>query len=136
MQVPLLDLVAQYRTLEAEVLPRLMAVVERQGFIMGPEVAELEREVAALSAARHGVACASGTDAILLALRALDLQPGDEVIAPAFTFFATAGAIHNAGGTPVFVDIDPVSYNLDPAAVEGSLRAFGVQTPARFDPAA
>lgn len=121
MQVPLLDLVAQYRSLEAEVLPRLMAVIERQGFVMGPEVAELEQAVAGVAAARHGIACASGTDALLLALRALDLRPGDEVIAPAFTFFATAGAIHNAGGTPVFVDIDAATYNLDPEAVAAAI---------------
>ncbi|HJS46544.1 MAG TPA: DegT/DnrJ/EryC1/StrS family aminotransferase [Gemmatimonadales bacterium] len=121
MQVPLLDLVAQHRTIAADVEARLRAVVDRQGFIMGPEVVELEREVARLSHAAHGVACASGTDALLLALRALDLTPGDEVIAPAFTFFATAGAIHNAGGTPVFAEIDPVSFNLDPAATEAAV---------------
>lgn len=121
MQVPLLDLVAQYRSLEDEVLPRLMAVIERQGFVMGPEVAELEQAVAGLAAARHGIACASGTDALLLALKSLDLAPGDEVIAPAFTFFATAGAIHNAGGTPVFADIQSDTFNLDPAAVEAAI---------------
>ena len=121
MPVPLLDLVAQHRTIEADVRTRVQAVVDRQGFIMGPEVGELEREVARLSHAAHGVACASGTDALLLALRALDLKPGDEVIAPAFTFFATAGAIHNAGGTPVFAEIEPVSFNLDPAATEAAV---------------
>jgi dTDP-4-amino-4,6-dideoxygalactose transaminase len=121
VQVPLLDLVAQHRTIQADVLGRVMDVVERQGFIMGPEVAELERAVAGLSHAAHGVACASGTDALLLALRALDLRPGDEVVTPAFTFFATAGAIHNAGGRPVFADIEPATFNLDPAAVEAAL---------------
>ena len=121
MNVPLLDLVAQYRAIKDDVLPLLMGVVERQQFILGEEVARLEREVAALSAARHGIACASGTDALLLALRTLDLAPGDEVICPAFTFFATAGTIHNAGGTPVFADIDPASYNLAPAAVEAAI---------------
>ncbi|HSE28345.1 MAG TPA: DegT/DnrJ/EryC1/StrS family aminotransferase [Gemmatimonadales bacterium] len=121
MQVPLLDLMAQYPTIEADVQGRVKAVVDRQGFIMGPEVAELEREVARLSQAAHGVGCASGTDALLLALWALDLQPGDEVIAPSFTFFATAGAIHNAGGTPVFAEIDPVTFNLDPAAAEAAI---------------
>jgi dTDP-4-amino-4,6-dideoxygalactose transaminase len=98
-----------------------MAVVERQSFIMGPEVAELEREIAALSHARHAVACASGTDALLLPLMALGLEAGDEVIVPAFTFFATAGAVHNAGGTPVFVDIEPGTFNADPAAVEAAV---------------
>lgn len=98
-----------------------MTVVERQGFIMGPEVSRLEEEVARLSHTRHGIACASGTDAILLSLKALDLKPGDEVIAPAFTFFATAGAIHNAGGTPVFADIDAETFNVSPEAVEAAI---------------
>ena len=117
----MLDLVAQHRTIRDAVLPALMAVVERQSFIMGPEVAELEREIAALSHARHAVACASGTDALLLPLMALGLEAGDEVIVPAFTFFATAGAVHNAGGTPVFVDIEPGTLNVDPAAVEAAV---------------
>ncbi len=121
MNVPLLDLVAQYQSIKDAVLPALMAVVERQGFIMGPEVARLEEEVARLSHTRHGIGCASGTDAILLALKALDFVPGDEVISPSFTFFATAGAIHNAGGTPVFVDIDPDSYNVSPRAIEAAI---------------
>ena len=77
--------------------------------------------MAALSNTRHAVGCASGTDALLLPLKALDLQPGDEVITTPFTFFATAGAIHNAGGTPVFVDIDPATFNIDPAAVEAAI---------------
>jgi dTDP-4-amino-4,6-dideoxygalactose transaminase len=121
VNVPLLDLVAQYRTIKDDVLRAVMAVVERQGFIMGPEVAQLEAEIARLSHARHGIACASGTDALLLPLKALDLRPGDEVITPAFAFFATAGTIHKAGGTPVFVDIDPVTFNISPAAVEAAI---------------
>lgn len=119
--VPLLDLVAQYRGIKDDVLRAIMAVVERQGFIMGPEVGRLEAEVARLSNVRHAVGCASGTDALLLPLRALDLAPGDEVITTPFTFFATAGAIHNAGGTPVFVDIDAASFNLSPHAVEAAI---------------
>src|SRR6185436_12172464 len=107
VNVPLLDLVAQYHTIKDDVLAALMRVIERQGFIMGPEVSRLENEIARLSHAKFGIACASGTDALLLPLKALDLKPGDEVITTAFTFFATAGAIHNAGGTPVFVDIEP-----------------------------
>ena len=119
--MPLLDLVGQYRAIKDEVLPALQAVIESQQFIMGPAVAQLEAQVAELSHARHGVGCASGTDALLLPLKALNLKPGDEVITSPFTFFATAGAIHNAGGRPVFVDIDPATFNIDPAAVEAAL---------------
>lgn len=121
MSVPLLDLQAQFASIRDAVLPALLGVVERQQFIMGPEVGQLEVAVAGLCQAGHAVACASGTDALLIPLRVLALRPGDEVITPAFTFFATAGAIHNAGGTPVFVDIDPGSFNLDPAAVEAAI---------------
>ena len=121
MNVPLLDLVAQYRTIKDDVLAAMMDVIERQGFIMGPEVSRLEAEIARLSHARHGIACASGTDALLLPLKALDLQPGDEVITTPFTFFATAGTVHNAGGTPVFVDIDPTTFNISPAAIEAAI---------------
>src|SRR4051812_4868656 len=99
----------------------MMKVIERQSFIMGPEVGQLETEIARLSRAKHGIACASGTDALLLPLKALDLRPGDEVITTAFTFFATAGTIHNAGGTPVFVDIDPTTFNISPAAIEAAI---------------
>jgi dTDP-4-amino-4,6-dideoxygalactose transaminase len=121
VNVPLLDLVAQYRTIKDEVVPAVMAVIERQAFIMGAEVGQLEEAVARLSNTHHAVGCASGTDALLLPLKALDMKPGDEVITTPFTFFATAGAIHNAGGTPVFVDIDPATFNIDPAAVEAAI---------------
>ena len=121
MNVPLLDLVAQHATIAHEIIPAAMAVIERQAFIMGAEVAELEAAVATLSHVQHAVACASGTDALLLPLRALDLRPGDQVICPAFTIFATAGAVHNAGGTPVFVDIEPGTFNLSPEAVEAAI---------------
>jgi dTDP-4-amino-4,6-dideoxygalactose transaminase len=121
VNVPLLDLVAQYRAIKDEVLPALQAVVESQAFVMGPAVGQLEAAVAQLSHARHGIGCASGTDALLLPLKALRLAPGDQVITTPFTFFATAGAIHNAGGTPVFVDIDPGTLNIDPAAVEAAV---------------
>src|SRR6266704_4809196 len=117
VNVPLLDLVAQYRTIKDEVLPAVQAVIESQQFVMGPPVPQLEAMVARLSHAKYAIACASGTDALLLPLKALGLKPGDEVITPPFTFFATAGAIHNAGGTPVFVDVDPDTFNIDPAAV-------------------
>jgi len=121
VNVPLLDLVAQYRDIKEEVLEAVMAVVERQAFIMGTEVGQLETAVASLSHTKHAVGCASGTDAILLPLKALDLKPGDEIITVAFTFFATAGAIHNAGGTQVFVDIEPTTFNIDPAAIEAAI---------------
>jgi dTDP-4-amino-4,6-dideoxygalactose transaminase len=121
VNVPLLDLVAQYQTIKDDVLAALMVVIERQGFIMGQEVTRLEAEVARLSHAKHGIGCASGTDALLLPLKALDLRPGDEVITTPFTFFATAGTIHNAGGTPVFVDIDPATLNILPSAIEAAI---------------
>jgi len=121
LPVPLLDLRAQFDAIRDEVLPSLLSVVERQQFIMGDEVGQLEQAIAGLSGARHGIACASGTDALLLSLKALDLQPGDEVITSPFTFFATAGAIWNAGGRPVFVDIAPDTYTLDVAQVESAI---------------
>jgi dTDP-4-amino-4,6-dideoxygalactose transaminase len=121
VNVPLLDLVAQYQTIKDDVLAAMMAVIERQGFIMGPEVSRLEAEIARLSHAKHGIACASGTDALLLPLKALGLRPEDEVITTAFTFFATAGTIHNAGGTPVFVEIDPATFNISPRAIEAAI---------------
>jgi dTDP-4-amino-4,6-dideoxygalactose transaminase len=121
VNVPLLDLVAQYQTIKDDILAAMMAVIERQAFIMGPEVSRLEAQIARLSHAKHGIACASGTDALLLPLKALDLRSGDEVITTAFTFFATAGAIHNAGGTPVFVDIDPATFNISPRAIEAAI---------------
>jgi dTDP-4-amino-4,6-dideoxygalactose transaminase len=119
--VPLLDLVAQYNTIKDDVLPAMLRVVETQQFIMGPAIPQLEAAVAQLSHAKYGVGCASGTDALLLPLKALNLKAGDEVITTPFTFFATAGTIHNAGGTPVFVDIDPATFNIDPAAVKRAL---------------
>ena len=121
MNVPMLDLVAQYATIKDEVLAAMMKVVEAQLFIMGPPVPQLEVEIARLSHAKHGIGCASGTDALLLPLKALNLKPGDEVITTPFTFFATAGTIHNAGGTPVFVDIQPDTFNIDPAAVKRAI---------------
>ena len=121
MNVPMLDLVAQYQAIKDDVLPAMMKVVESQQFIMGPAIPELETAVAQLSHAKHGIGCASGTDALLLPLKALNLKPGDEVITTPFTFFATAGTIHNAGGTPVFVDIQPDTFNIDPAAVKRAI---------------
>ncbi len=116
MPVPLLDLRAQHATIRDEVVAAMMDVVDSQLFILGARVEELEREVAALSHTKYAVGCASGTDALLLALRAVDCGPGDEVITTPFTFFATAGTIHNVGSKPVFVDIDPATFNILPAA--------------------
>jgi dTDP-4-amino-4,6-dideoxygalactose transaminase len=121
VRVPLLDLTAQYQSTKDAVLPALMSVIERQQFIMGPEVPALEADIARLCHTRHAIGCASGTDALLLPLMALDLKPGDEVIAPAFTFFATAGTVHNTGGTPVFVDIDPATFNVTAATIEPAI---------------
>ena len=121
MPVPMLDLVAHHETIRDEVQAAVQSVIDRQAFIMGPEVPALEQAIAAMSGVRRGIGCASGTDALLLPIRALDLKPGDEVIAPAFTFFATAGAIHNAGGVPVFADIDPVTFNITPEAIEAAI---------------
>ncbi len=118
MNVPMLDLVAQYHTIQDDVLGAIMKVVETQQFIMGSAVPDLEAAIARLSHAKHGIGCASGTDALLLPLKALNLKPGDEIITTPFTFFATAGTIHNAGGTPVFVDIQADTFNIDPAAVK------------------
>lgn len=121
MAVPLLDLKAQHATIHDEVVAAMMAVVNDQAFILGEPVAELESAVAALSGTRHAVGCANGTDALLLALRALGVGRDDEVITTPFTFFATAGAVHNVGARPVFVDIDPRSYNINPAAVAAAV---------------
>jgi dTDP-4-amino-4,6-dideoxygalactose transaminase len=119
--VPLLDLRAQHATIKNDVVEALMRVVDAQAFILGEPVSRLERALAALSRARYAVGCANGTDALLLALRALDVGRGDEVITTPFTFFATAGAIHNVGATPVFVDIDPVTFNIDPDQVAAAV---------------
>jgi dTDP-4-amino-4,6-dideoxygalactose transaminase len=116
MPVPLLDLRAQHATIRDEVIPALTDLVDSQLFILGAPVEKLEKDVAELSATKYAIGCANGTDALLLALRALDCGPGSEVITTPFTFFATAGTIHNVGAKPVFVDIDPATFNIDPQA--------------------
>jgi dTDP-4-amino-4,6-dideoxygalactose transaminase len=118
MQVPLLDLKLQYQPLEAQIQAVIAKVCASQWFILGPAVKELEASVAAYSQCRYGIGVSSGTDALLLALMALEIGQGDEVITSPFTFFATAGTIARAGARPLFCDIDPVSFNLSPAAVE------------------
>jgi len=118
MQVPLLDLKPQYASLKTEALAAIERVCASQGFILGAEVTKLEKDVAAYSQCQFGIGVSSGTDALLLALMALDIGPKHEVITSPYTFFATAGTIARTGARPTFCDIDPVTFNLDPAAVE------------------
>jgi len=115
MTVPLLDLKAQYATIKADMDTAVHSVLDSARFIGGPEITALESEVAAYSHARYGVGVASGTDALLLALRALGVGKGDEVVTTAYSFFASASTIALTGATPVFCDIEPDTYNLDPA---------------------
>jgi dTDP-4-amino-4,6-dideoxygalactose transaminase len=117
MAVPLLDLNAQNLALEPELKAAFERVLRSGQFILGPEAVAFEKELAHMIGAKHALGVSSGTDAILLALMALEIKAGDEVICPTYTFFATAGCIARAGATPVFVDSDPVSFNVDPADV-------------------
>ncbi len=119
--VPLCDIQAQNRPLETEILAAVARVIRSGQVILGPEVAALEKEAAAYCGAGHGVGCSSGSDALSLALHALEIGPGDEVILPPFTFFATAGAVCRAGARPVFADIDPVTFNIDPPQVANKI---------------
>ena len=121
MPVPLLDLKAQHATIKDGVVKAMMQVVDDQLFILGKPVQALEAACAALSNTKHAIGCASGTDALLLALKALDIGRGDEVVTTPFTFFATAGTIHNAGATPVFADIEPDTFNLSVPAAKAAI---------------
>ncbi len=119
--VPLLDLQAQYLPLRDEILAAIERVCDSQRFIMGPEVAALEHEMARMLGVRHAIAVSSGTDSLLLALMALDIKPGDEVITSTYSFFATAGAIVRLGARPVLVDIDETTFNIAPERVEAAI---------------
>ena len=119
--IPFIDLQAQQEKIKPELDRRLANVLAHGKYILGPEVQELEERLADYVGAKHCIACANGTDALLIALMALGVQPGDEVITTAFTYVATGEVIARLGATPVFVDIDPRTYNLDPAKIEAAI---------------
>ncbi|MGQ9713038.1 MAG: DegT/DnrJ/EryC1/StrS family aminotransferase [Desulfotomaculales bacterium] len=121
MKIPVLDLTRQYNTIRKEIDAAVARVLSSGRFILGSEVEAFEQEVAEYLGVRHAIGVASGTDALLLSLRALGIGPRDAVVVPSFTFFATAGVVHNVGATPVFVDIDPHTLNIDPRNVEERL---------------
>jgi dTDP-4-amino-4,6-dideoxygalactose transaminase len=121
--IPLLDLTAQYATIRDEIRSAVDRVLESQRFILGPEVEAFEREIADYCGCAHAIGVSSGTDALLVVLMAIGIGPGDEVVTPAYSFFATAGAIARLGATPVFVDIDPETFNIDPAHIESRITA-------------
>ena len=116
--IPILDLKAQYETIREEIQTAINEVLQRQHFILGPEVEKLEQEIAKYCGCRFGIGVASGTDALILGLRACGIGPGDEVIVPSFTFIATADTVSLVGATPVFADIDPATFNIDPWRIE------------------
>jgi dTDP-4-amino-4,6-dideoxygalactose transaminase len=118
MTVPILDLKAQYASIKEEIQAAIHAVLENQHFILGPEVKALEKEIAEYCGTKYAVGVASGTDALILSLKACGIGPGDEVIVPSFSFIATADAVSLLGATPVFADIQPDTYNIDPAGIE------------------
>ncbi|MBP8273749.1 MAG: DegT/DnrJ/EryC1/StrS family aminotransferase [Acidobacteria bacterium] len=121
MAVPLLDLKAQYTPIRQQILDAVTRVCDSQYFVMGPEVEGLEHELAAMLEVQHAIGVSSGTDALLLALMALGIGPGDEVITPTYSFFATAGCVSRLGATPVLVDIDPVTFNAAPEAIAAAV---------------
>jgi dTDP-4-amino-4,6-dideoxygalactose transaminase len=123
LKVPMLDLQAQYQRLRDEILAAVTRVCDSQRFILGTEVAALEKELASVIGVEHAVAVSSGTDALVLAFMALGVGEGDEVVTSTYSFFATAGAIARLGARPVFVDIDPATFNMDPARLSGAITA-------------
>ncbi|HNE84429.1 MAG TPA: aminotransferase class I/II-fold pyridoxal phosphate-dependent enzyme, partial [bacterium] len=123
MAVPLLDLKAQYRAHKSEIDEAMLRVAESQHFIMGPEVEKLEKSLCTYLECKHAIAVSSGTDALLVALMALDIQPGDEVIVPTYSFFATAGVVARLHAKPVFVDSDPLTFNIRASDIEKKITA-------------
>jgi len=121
MAVPMIDLRAQYRSIKPEIDAAVAEVFESQGFVGGPKVEQFESAIARYLGVEHSLSVASGTDALLLALKAAGVKEGDEVITTTFSFFATAGAIANAGAKPVFVDIDPATFNIDVTRIESHI---------------
>jgi dTDP-4-amino-4,6-dideoxygalactose transaminase len=118
MKVPLLDLKLQYKIIKNEISEALLKVAESQTFILGPEVKKLEKNMCDYLGCKYAIGVTSGTDAILIALMAIDIKPGDEVIVPTYSFFATAGVVARLNAVPVFVDIDPVTFNIEPKQIE------------------
>lgn len=127
MQVPLLELKLQYKYIQQDIKEAVAAVLESQQFIMGPQVSSLEERVGTYVGSKNAIAVASGSDALLISLMAIGIKPGDAVITTTYTFFATAGAVSRLNAVPVFVDIDPKTYNIDPQLIEEILhkKSFG-----------
>src|SRR4030042_3092806 len=123
MTIPILDLRAQYHSIKQEIDAAVGGVLEAGSFILGPNVKALEQEIARTCGCGYGIGMASGTDALRLAMDALQIGPGDEVITTPFTFVATANTVSRAGATPLFVDIDPRTFNIDPARIEAAITA-------------
>jgi dTDP-4-amino-4,6-dideoxygalactose transaminase len=124
MQVPLLDLKIQYKAIKHEIEPKLLSICDSQYFILGPDVASFEEKLAKYCNTKYAIGCASGSDALVLALMGVDVKMNDEVITTPYTFFATAGAIARINAVPVFIDIDPVTYNINPDLIEKFLTEF------------
>lgn len=130
--LPFIDLKAQYRRIEDDIKARVSAVLEHGAYIMGPEVNELEEKLAGYMGVKHVVSCSSGTDALLMPLMAWGIKPGDAVFVPTFTFFATVEMVALLGATPVFVEVDPVTFNMEPEALKLAVEALRQKDPAKY----